>query len=504
MLKAVIYARYSSDMQREESIEAQLLDIRKYADRNGIIIIKEYKDEAVSGQTEMRTAFQAMMTEAKRRTFDLIIVHKVDRFTRNRYDAAVYKSMLAKYGVRVVYAMQPIDDSPEGGLLEGILESFAEYYSKNLATEVMKGLKQNAYKAQFNGGYVPLGYNVVDKQYVINEKEAFVVKEIFHMYLKGYGYKKISDMLNEKGCKNKKNNPFVYNSIACILTNEKYAGDYAFNKTRRTYNDGKRNLKLHKKADEVIRITDALPAIISKEVFEMTQKEIKRRAVFRGVTLTKREYLLSGLVSCACGRRMVGYSSARTKGAPKHFYYRCPRCGCSIKAEIIETKVLDIIQEQVFNSIDNLIELILEYAAKKNSEKSDELKYLNNELKTVGQQLNNIVDMIANGVASTQLGKKLQELETYQEGIKLRIAELAQNNEVSKAKLETWLLDLKAKFDEQEDLKNLVKLFIKQIRMSRDDIEIDFFVRAPYKGASSSSAAPSAPVIPRKTSIVKK
>jgi len=227
-------------------------------------------------------------------------------------------------------------------------------------------------------------------------------------------------------------------------------------------------------------------------MFEMVQKEIKKRAPFKGKSLAKRDYFLSGLIICSCGRRMVGYSSARQKGDTKHYYYRCTGCSNSIKAELLENKVLSIIQEQIFNDMDNLIEQIMDYVAKKVSGKSTELKYLNNELRNTEQQINNIVNMIANGVASVQLGKKLQELETYFEGIKLRIAELGQNNDISKEKLEEWLSDLKEKFEKQENLKNLMQLFIKQIWLSKDDIKIDFFLKAPYKGASSSSAVPSA------------
>src|SRR5699024_9736064 len=149
MIRAASYARFSSDNQREESVEAQLADNKKYAIKNNIVIVKEYIDRALTGRTDNREDFQQIITDAKKDKFDVVIVHKVDRFARNRYDSAIHKHTLKKHGVKVMYSAQAIDDSPEGVLMEGMLESFAEYYSLNLAQEVMKGMKQNAKKAKF-------------------------------------------------------------------------------------------------------------------------------------------------------------------------------------------------------------------------------------------------------------------------------------------------------------------------------------------------------------------
>lgn len=158
--------------------------------------------------------------------------------------------------------------------MEGILESFAEYYSLNLASEVMKGLKENVKKAKFNGGTPPLGYDIdKNKQYVINKKEARIVQEIFNLYLSGEGYTNIANHLNSKGYKNKRNENFVFNSIPGILKNEKYIGTYSFNKTTRKYKDGKRNLNLYNSENDVIRIENALPSIIVQYVSGRVKKK---------------------------------------------------------------------------------------------------------------------------------------------------------------------------------------------------------------------------------------
>lgn len=195
---AVAYARFSSDNQREESIDAQKRKIKEYADRFGYNIIKYYTDSAKSATTDNRPGFQAMIREAPALGAEAVIVHKLDRFSRDRYDSAVYKHELKKNGIRVISVLENIDDSPESVILESLLEGMSEYYSKNLARETMKGLMENAYSCRHNGGKPPLGYDVdpVTHQYIINPDEAEAVRNIYKMYLAGKGYAEIVKYLN--------------------------------------------------------------------------------------------------------------------------------------------------------------------------------------------------------------------------------------------------------------------------------------------------------------------
>jgi len=496
MKKGAAYARFSSDLQREESIEAQLKDIYEYAAKNNIIIVKEYCDEAITGKSDDRPAFQQMIADAKSRMFDVLLLHKIDRFARNKYDSAIYKHFLRKKcGIEIIYVKQILPDGPEGILMEGILESFAEYYSENLATEVMKGLKLNATKARFNGGYPPLGYDITeDKTYVINEKEARIVKEIFELYLKGYGYERIANILNSKGYRNKKGQPFVFNSIPNILSNEKYAGIYTYNKTSRSYTtEGRRNLKKYNSQEDIIKIEGGVPAIITKEMFIMVQEEMKKRAKTRGKSRAVREYILSGLIVCECGRHMVGYSQKRSKEGKRYFYYRCTGCNNSIKAEEIEANILEMLDKQIFSNIDGLMNKIRKYLSEQEKTRPDELRYLNAELKKTNEQINNIINMIMQGISSIKLGHKLEELETYKESIEDRIKEVNKISTIPEEDIKSWLLDIKRSFDAGENMKQIVSRFIKEIRVGKENYEVDFFVKAPYKGASSLSAAPSAP-----------
>ena len=164
-MTAVIYARYSSDSQREESIEGQLRECTAYAEKNGITVLRHYIDRAFSAKTDNRPEFQHMVRDSGKRLFDVVIVWKLDRFARNRYDSARYKAQLKKNGVKVVSATEVISDGAEGIILESVLEGYAEYYSADLAEKVVRGMTENALKAKYNGGTMPLGYVIDDDQH---------------------------------------------------------------------------------------------------------------------------------------------------------------------------------------------------------------------------------------------------------------------------------------------------------------------------------------------------
>ena len=156
-MKAVIYARYSSDNQTEASIEGQLRECMEFAERAEIDVVGNYIDRALTAKTDNRPEFQRMIKDSYKHAFDCIIVWKLDRFARNRYDSAHYKSLLKKNGVKVISAKESIGEGSEGILLESVLEGMAEYYSVDLAEKVSRGMTENALKAKFNGGSVPFG-----------------------------------------------------------------------------------------------------------------------------------------------------------------------------------------------------------------------------------------------------------------------------------------------------------------------------------------------------------
>ena len=185
-MKAVIYARYSSDNQREASIEGQIRECTAFAEKNGITVLRHYIDRAISAKTDNRPEFQNMIKDGNKKLFDMIIVWKLDRFARNRYDSARYKAQLKKNGVKVVSATEVISDGAEGIILESMLEGFAEYYSVDLSEKVVRGMTDNALKCMFNGGTLPMGYVIdAEQHFQIDPVTAPYILDAFKQYDEG-------------------------------------------------------------------------------------------------------------------------------------------------------------------------------------------------------------------------------------------------------------------------------------------------------------------------------
>lgn len=199
-MKAMIYARYSSDSQREESIEGQLRECKEYAEKSGITILGSYIDRALSAKTDNRPEFQRMIKDSAKGLFDAIIVWKLDRFARNRYDSAHYKTGLRKNGVKVISARETIAEDSTGILLESLLEGYAEFYSAELSEKVVRGMTENALKCKYNGGSMPIGYTVDSEQHFqIDPVSAPVVVEMYKLYDKGATIIELVNLLKERG-----------------------------------------------------------------------------------------------------------------------------------------------------------------------------------------------------------------------------------------------------------------------------------------------------------------
>ncbi len=338
-------------MQREESLSAQLRAMKKFCADNNWTIVKIYTDQAYSATTDKRPQFQQMISDSYNKEFDIVLVHKLDRFARNRYDSSLYRHKLRKNGVRLCSVLERLDNSPESILLEGLLESINEFYSANLARESLKGMKENAHKCLFNGGCPGLGYDIDENQrFVINEKEAKAVLIIYTMYLCGYKYQDIADTLNAKGYKTKIGNLFGRNSFYDILKNERYTGVYIFNRAEAKGYDHKRNNHRSKPPEEIIRIEGGVPAIISKEMWEEVQKY--RTQNNTNQRNAKNMYLLSELVKCGCCNKVM-YGSLRIRRNKSSFHtYTCKtrKSECSNLKEIDRDSLESYVIELVMNN----------------------------------------------------------------------------------------------------------------------------------------------------------
>lgn len=222
-MNAVIYARYSSDKQRDASIEDQIQECTECAQANSLTVIKTYADRALSGTTDERAQFQLMIKDAAKKQFTQVLIYKTDRFARNRFDAAIYKKKLKEYGVKVVPVKEPIPDGPGGIVMEALYESMAQMYSENLSENVRRSMDGNARKCLANGK--PLFGYKIDKsthRFVVDETQAPVLKHIFEMAAAGKKYAEILKYMADLGYSR-------YNNwLTTTFRNRRYLGIYIY------------------------------------------------------------------------------------------------------------------------------------------------------------------------------------------------------------------------------------------------------------------------------------
>lgn len=464
MKKAIIYARYSCERQTEQSIEGQLRVCNQFAKDNDILVLENYIDRATSGTNDNRAAFQRMLKDSAERQWDYVIVYKGDRFARNRIESAINKKILRDNGVKVLSATENIPDTPEGIILESLLEGMAEYYSAELSQKVKRGINESRAKKQYTGGFVMYGYDIVGKKYQVNTREAPIVREIFEKYAGGMIVKDIVADLNARGLKNKQGNPFTLNTVYRMLRFERYTG-------------------IMRVDDQIY--TDIVPAIITQEMWDTVSNIIaaNKRAPSRRKSYAK--YLLSGKLFCGeCGGLMTGEAGTSKTGAVYH-YYKCfekkkhtrPCTMPSIKKDEIENKVFSVCCD-VLNS--GFVPLIVDRAYqlhREDMENNITIINLKGELAEKEKALKNILKAIENGLFSNITQERMAELEKETAQIKVKIeSELSKSDALlSKEDFQTFLDSFIAKQADNEEFKaDVINLLIRQVVLFKDKIRITF------------------------------
>ena len=407
---AVAYARYSSAGQRDVSIEQQLRDIRAFAEREGYTIIHEYADHAKSGyhNTTARADFLAMLAAADSGRFDTVITWKVDRFGRNREEAALYKGQLRRLGVSVLYAMEPIPDGAAGVLTEGMLEAIAEWYSRNLSENVTRGMRDNAGKCLSNGCAI-YGYRRgPDGRYILQPDEAATVRSVFQRYGQGFSAARIAGELNAAGMKTARGFPFSPQSVLRMISNERYLGVYLWNGTR---------------------VPGGMPAIISAEEWEAARrmKQKTGRHIEQGAV----DFLLTGKAFCGyCGDAMTG-DSGTSKTGTSYYYYTChgkkSGKGChkrSVRKEYLEDTVLRFIVDHCLNGPERekIADAII--AAQKKQDRSSPLATMEKELTETQKKIENINRAIESGIWNSSTSIRLKSLEDAADDLRISIDRL--------------------------------------------------------------------------------
>lgn len=480
--RVVLYARFSSDNQRIESIDAQIRAMRKYCQQNHWKIVAEYKDEAKSATTDKRPEFQKMIEDSGKNLFDIVLVHKLDRFSRNRYDSAIYKSRLKKNNVSIASVLERIDDSPESVMMEAMLEGMAEYYSKNLSREVMKGMNETALQCKHTGGCTPFGYCLDENRKLkIIPEEAKAVEMIFEMFANGYGYTAIIKELNKQGFKTRRGGEFGKNSLFEILRNEKYTGTFVFNKVDSKDCNGRRNGNRLKPNDKVIRIENGCPQIISKELFDSVQKRKEDNKRNAGQYHSREFYIMTGKIFCGvCGKRMQGNLRFSGRNKSRLATYRCNtlRIHCNnkeVNKDYLDEYIVRLITNKILNTkaLKSAVNKLNKYINTYNAEYEDNSTILKNEFSEICESLENITKAIEKGIINDSIITRASELEKRKTQLEIQLSEMHQYDEMQYDDFEYLLKEYKNLESGTEEYRTFLQQFINKIIVYPYELEIE-------------------------------
>ena len=491
--RCVVYARYSSNNQREVSAEEQVKICKEFIEAHGYIYVDEYVDKELSGTNANRKRFQDMLYDSRFHKFDIVVVYKNDRFARDIYDKVVSKRILKNNGVSINYVKEDIlnGEGPETIIYESISDAMAAYYSRNLAREVMeKGHLPNAAQSKHNGGVPPLGLDVVNGQYIVNEAEARVVRLIFDLYInKCYGYKQVADELNKRGYLNKRGKPFVPSSIRDMLINEKYTGTYVYNRRSSKRADNKRNNSLEKDPSEQVKNPNAFPAIVDRETFDKVKVCMEKRKGRNATNQALEPYFLSGLIKCGnCGGNMSGNRKSHNRDGTVRAEYRC-NCRDKKGARVCNTKGLNkqYIESAVQYFISSLckgenfkkVMNALEEYAKSQADTDGDQKQTEKELNKVEKQIGNIVREIAGGFDADELKTEYEVLKAQKVRLEGELAVLkhqaADRIDFDEKQVIFALCNMNEAVRNsrcEEDLKNVYSTFIDSIEVNEGYVTI--------------------------------
>ena len=464
-MSAVVYARYSSHRQGEQSIEGQLAEAKKYADAHGLTITHEYIDRAMTGRNDNREQFQLMLSDAGKHAFDALIVWKTDRIGRNKEEIALNKYHLKKNGVKIYYVAEAIPDTPEGIILESVIEGMAAYYSEQLSQNIRRGQRASAAKAQSTGGSRPLGYRTgPDKKFEIDPETAPTVRLVYDLYVEEKTIAEIIGILNQREFRTSRGRPFTPNSLRTILKNEKYIGVY-------TYKDE-------------VRIEGAIPAIIDEETFYKVQRLLKQNQKAAARKNAKVDYILTEKLFCGkCGEPMVGVCGTGKSGE-RHYYYSCNgqrkrRCDKKlVRREWIERLVLDHVLALLQD--EELIEYIAENTYQYYLEQNTESAYtqsLRKALAEVEKTIGNLLKALEAGIITETTKQRMDELEAQKTELTdaLAAAQLRQDLGLKKEHI-LYFLHRFAEMDISDDAcrKELIRVFVNSVFVYDDKVVMTF------------------------------
>lgn len=457
---AVIYARYSTHNQRDVSIEQQVEKCQAFAARNNLQVSEIYADRAISGKTDRRPNFQRMMRDAEKQKFQYVVAWKSNRMGRNMLEAMVNDARLMDQGIRCLYVEEDFDDTAAGRFALRNMMNVNQFYSENMAEDVMRGMMDNARKCMVNGP-VPYGYKrSEDGRFEIEPEAAAVVREIFERFYDGELLVDIGRDLNARGIKTATGKEWGRSSFQRMLSNERYVGVYLY---------------------DSIRIEDGIPPIVRKELFYSVQEKLKAKKNPRGRHRENGDYLLTGKLFCGhCGGFMVGMCGT-SKTAAKHYYYDCQtkrqKKSCNKKAvrrDWIERKVTEAVKENIMQ--DSVIQWLLDgYERFLTLHRKDSLllSYMS-ELEDVNKAIKNVMTAIEQGIITPTTKDRLVELEGERRRLEALIAiEKASLVDVPREHIEFWLDSFReGDVDDKRYQAKLINSFVKAVYLYDNELRI--------------------------------
>ena len=505
-MNAVLYARASSDRQADKglSIPSQLRELHKHCETRGYVVLKEFIDEGCSGTTDQRPAFQEMITYCKlhRERLDGVLVWKHNRFARNRVHAAVYKQYLRNLGVDVISITEPTVDSIDGELLEAVVEAVDSRFSKSLAQDVMRGMREVAKRGYYPFARAPLGYKkhpvedgkATRYRLVPDEDAAPLVRQIFSLYVEeGLGGKATAQRLNEQGISTPTGKAWTTKAVLKVLDNPVYVGTLRLR--FRT-----ENARYLADSDRSLEIEGAHPPIVDAKVFERAQYLRRKRSKCHPRELSS-NYLLSGLLRCMdCGAKMYGVSAK----SGRHFYYVCQRFYESGKTECSKGMVRrGLLDDVVLEKVRDVLleeECLRELASEVNRDLGDreekileERQLVTRQLSEKEEQIGRLVDALEQGQSLCSLRDRLAGREEEAERLRARLAELedvrtrAQVTRLEIERIRPYVETLRETLatSSLKMQQAILRSFIKRISVGDDELEIEFSIPEDGGGGTS-------------------
>ncbi len=463
---AVIYARYSSHAQKEESIEQQVEECTAFAVQAGLKVLRVYADKALSGRTDKRPQFQRMMRDAEKREFGIVIAYKSNRIARNMLQALQYEAKLDLFGIKTLYAKEEFGNTAAGRFALRTMMNVNQFYSENMAEDIRRGMRDNAEACKVNGA-LPLGYvKGPDGRYAIEPKEAELVREIYDKVFSGVTLIDIANEFNARGLSTKQGHRWNKNSFHRILTNDNYIGVY-------------RHSGFVKE--------DGIPPILDKEAFFAMQHHLDNKPKPRGRQHPYADYLLAGKLFCGyCQTHMVGVSGKTREDGPQYFYYTCNKrrtektCTKEIvRKDYIETTVAMLTQKYILQP--DVIEWIAASAMEVlfDAGKEAEIVAMEDDLAEVRKGIKNIMTAIEQGIITASTKDRLMELESEAATLERSIAlakAVTQDKTIDKERLIFSMEQLcDGDVRSQDFQKRLIDSFVKAVYLWDDRIEIDYY-----------------------------